>query len=106
MFLKSPYRIQICKALAPNIQLPPEPVITRWGTWLNALNYYCENFSKIKKVLIELSNKDSAVIKEAKELVSKSSLEANLIYIRSNFGFISSEIKILETFGILLSKSI
>lgn len=38
--------------------------------------------------------------------MSKSSLEANLIYIKSNFGFIPSEIKKLEASGILLSESI
>uniref|UniRef100_A0A2S2PVG2 Uncharacterized protein n=1 Tax=Sipha flava TaxID=143950 RepID=A0A2S2PVG2_9HEMI len=38
--------------------------------------------------------------------MSKSSLEANLIYIKSNFGFIPSEIKNLENSGILFSESI
>jgi len=36
IFKKSPSRVQIFKTHAPNIPLPPEPVITRWGTWLNA----------------------------------------------------------------------
>jgi len=106
IFLKSPYRTQMFKTLAPGIPLPPEPVITRWGTWLNAVNYYCENFSYVKKVVLELNHDDSTNIKEAKKLMSESSLEANLIYIKSNFGFIPSEIKNLEASGVLLSETI
>jgi len=106
IFLKSPYRTQMFKTLAPGIPLPPKPVITRWGTWLNAVNYYCENFSYVKKVVLQLNHDDSTTIKEAKELMSKSSLEVNLIYIKYNFGFIPSEIKKLEASGILLSESI
>ena len=44
----------------------------RWGTWLNAVNYYCENFSYVKKVLLELNHDDLATIKEAKEFMSNS----------------------------------
>lgn len=42
------------------LKLPPEPVITRWGTWLNAALYYAENYEKIKKFVLKL-NEDSQV---------------------------------------------
>lgn len=29
-----------------NTPLPPEPVLTRWGTWLDAALYYADNFKK------------------------------------------------------------
>ncbi|KAJ4446553.1 hypothetical protein ANN_13250 [Periplaneta americana] len=32
---------------APGIPLPPQPVLTRWGTWLDAVNYYAEHYGKI-----------------------------------------------------------
>jgi hypothetical protein len=76
------------------------------GNLAKCYKLFCENFSYVKKVLLELNHEDSATIKETKELISKSSLEANLIYIKSNFGFIPSEIKKLEASGILLSESI
>jgi hypothetical protein len=31
VFLKVPYRVAIFKDKAPNIPLPPDPIITRWG---------------------------------------------------------------------------
>lgn len=37
VFLKAPSRIQIFKTMAPDIPLPPRPVLTRWGTCLMLL---------------------------------------------------------------------
>lgn len=31
VFLKAPYRINLCKNLAPSIPLLPEPIISRWA---------------------------------------------------------------------------
>lgn len=42
IFLKSPYRVSFLKNEASGLPLPPEPIITRWGTWLNAAVYYCK----------------------------------------------------------------
>ncbi|KAL4119186.1 hypothetical protein QTP88_012031 [Uroleucon formosanum] len=106
VFLKAPYRVQIFKTIAPGIPLPPEPVLTRWGTWINAANYYCEHLSNIKKVILELEKNDSVAIKDAIKQVLNPSLETNLIYLKSNFGFIPSEITQLEASGMLLSESI
>lgn len=106
VFLKAPYRVEIFKTIAPGIPLPPEPVLTRWGTWINEANYYCEHLSDIKKVILELDKNDSVAIKDAIEQVLNQSLETNLIYLKSNFRFIPSEITQLETSGMLLSESI
>jgi hypothetical protein len=44
IFLKTPYRLQIFKTIAPNIPLPPQPILTRGETWLNAVMYYSKNY--------------------------------------------------------------
>ena len=36
VFSKAPYRIQLYKEMKPNTHLPPQPIITRWGTWLES----------------------------------------------------------------------
>ena len=33
-----------------NLPLPKHPVITRWCTWLEAADFYIENFDTIKKI--------------------------------------------------------
>lgn len=106
VFLKSPYRVQIFKNIAPGISLPPEPILTRWGTWINACNYYCEHLNDIKKVISQLNPEDALSIKNAQSLVENSNIEANLVYIKANFGFLSRDITRLETSGMLLTESI
>ena len=44
VFVKSPSRVKIFKTRAPNTPLPPSPVITHWGTWVDAVKYYATNF--------------------------------------------------------------
>ncbi|GBP24909.1 hypothetical protein EVAR_12573_1 [Eumeta japonica] len=52
-FLKAPARIKAYKEKLPNLPLPPEPVITRWGTWIEAVLFYNEHFEAIKGVVNE-----------------------------------------------------
>lgn len=105
-FLKAPSRVQIFRSIAPNIPLPPEPILTRWGTWINAAIYYCEHFSLIKRVIIELDEDDAISIKKVQDLIKDSNLECNLTYMKSNFSALTSAILRLEKTGCLLSESI
>jgi len=66
----------------PNLSPPPKPIITRWGTWLNAVKYCCENFEKIKDVVSTFDStiSTSAVsIQKAKNLLNKDDIKTNLI---------------------------
>ena len=49
IFLKAPSRVQLFNEMALDIPLPPQYVLTRWGTWLSAVMYYVLNFEKKKK---------------------------------------------------------
>jgi hypothetical protein len=71
IFLKASLRVEKFKQEAPSLPLPPTPVLTRWGTWLDAAMYYCENYSTVEKIVSELdSNEASSSIKSVKELFS------------------------------------
>ena len=96
VFLKAPSRTILFKTEAPGIPLPPEPILTRWGTWINAASYYCQHFKEIHGVLQKLDSNDAVSIKEAKVLLSENSIEANLVFIHSNYGFLTSTITQLE----------
>ena len=73
---KSPYRkklfVDTCK-----IKLPINPIITRWGTWLEASFYYCENYSKILLFIEKLSEKKNKTIQKLKKLVEDRGLCSN-----------------------------
>lgn len=51
IFRKAPSHLLFFKTEVPNLPLPPEPVLTRWGTWINAAIYYCENFEIIFNIV-------------------------------------------------------
>lgn len=48
IFLKAPRRVQLFKERLPDLPLPPEPVLTRWGTWLKAAHYYSQHLEQVR----------------------------------------------------------
>jgi hypothetical protein len=57
IFIKSPLRVQKIKEEAPTLPLPPQPIVARWGTWLDAANYYCTNYRQIEKIFNKFDKK-------------------------------------------------
>jgi len=106
VFLKAPYRVAIFKDKAPDISLPPAPILTRWGTWIKAAVYYCEHLEIIKNVVDSFNKEDAISIANSQKYFSEASLAANLIFIKSNFGFLPGKITSLEAKNISLSHAI
>jgi len=69
-----------------------------------AVSYYCKHYNDIRKVLLSLNAEDALSIKEAQQLIQEPEMEANLVFIHSNFGFIPEYITKLETQNISLSE--
>jgi hypothetical protein len=105
ILIKSPLRVQKFKVEAPTLPLPPQPIVTRWGTWFNAANYYCTNYSEIEKICNKSDKKDSSSTKSVQELCSVT-ISRNLAYIKANFCGISNSINRLETVGTQLCDAI
>jgi len=70
IFIKSPLRVQEFNEEAPTLPLLPQPIVTRWWTWLDAANYCCTNYSQIEKIFSKFDRKDSSSIKSVQELFS------------------------------------
>jgi hypothetical protein len=99
-FLLSLLRAQKFKEEAPKLPLPPQPIVTRWGTWLDAANY-----SEIEKIFSKFDTKDSSSVKSVQELFSVA-MSRNLAYIKATFCGISKSITHLETVDIQLCDAI
>lgn len=106
IFLKAPSRVLIFKNNAPGIPLPPQPIITRWGTWLEAATYYCDNYKAFCEVINMLNEEDAVSIEHVKKLIQEPTLEGNLIFIKTHFSFIPNKITFLEKQDVLLADSI
>lgn len=62
VFRKSPLRR---KALYDSgLQLPPEPVLTRWGTWLAAADFYAKHFDQFKILVDTFDPNDADAIRK------------------------------------------
>ena len=53
------------RELFTTVGYPPEPVITRWGTWLEASQYYWKNFEEIKTIIIINNYTDTGHLEKA-----------------------------------------
>jgi len=106
IFRKAPSRMLLFKTEAPDLPLPPELVITRWGTWINAAIYYCEHFEIIFNIVNKLDSEDALSIKNAKKYLATPHIKNNLVYIKSNFSSLTTSITKLQTEGVSLADSI
>ncbi|XP_018496282.1 uncharacterized protein LOC108864671, partial [Galendromus occidentalis] len=68
VFLKSASRVTKFREMVPNVPLPPQPVLTRWGTWVNAAIYYAQHFEAVASVVNALDPTEAASIAVMQEL--------------------------------------
>lgn len=90
----------------PNIPIPPQPVVTRWGTWIEAAIYFAIHFEEIKAFLNELDSDEAECINNAKAIISIPTMKKELAFIKSNFECLVSSITKLQGQGIPLAKAL
>ena len=106
VFIKAPSRVSVFKQVAPELPLPPKPILTRWGTWLEAACYYADNFEIVKSVLNELNEEDAVCIGESIKVTSTNGVQEDLVYIKANLSCLATTVKKLESKNELLSSSV
>ena len=118
VFLKAPQRIAIYREMFPDLKMVPKPTITRWGTWLDAVSFYWENFESVKTVFIfnillfllflkvvdALNPKDASCISECQKCFNQEVWQ-DMAYIQSNFGNLSQSITKLEKQGLTIQEA-
>ena len=106
VFIKAPFRRKQFKIDNPDLCLPPEPVITRWGTWLDAVNYYHKNYEAIINTIKKFNPKEAKSIQKAQELFQDNALKEDLNYVYSNFSIISTTITKLQESNVPITTSL
>ena len=51
------------------IGTPPQPVLTRWSTWLNVAEYYAKNLVKVREIVNAFEG-DGLLVSNAKAAVN------------------------------------
>ena len=94
------------KETAPNLPPVPQPVLTRWGSWLSVALYYADHYNEVKGVLDALESTSSEAARDAKTAIVQSTLPADFAYIKGHFSRIPGSIEQLETRNLQLQESI
>ena len=84
------------RAQFKHIGSPLEPVVTRWGTWLKATDYYADNLIEVKKIVNEFEG-DGILVKRAKEAVNDASTAASLLKIKRDYSQLPKIIQKIES---------
>ena len=104
VFSKAPSCIKIWKEHCGF--LPPDPVLTRWGTWIEAALFYASHFDVVKTILAELDPREAAAIEKGQSLMESDELQRDLAFISSNLAFLPSYLKQPEEPGLSLEESL
>ena len=106
VFVKVPSRIIIWKEVCPEVPLPPEPMLTRWGTWIDAALFYAKKIEKVKTVASQLSPEDAAAIGKCQKLLKNHRLASDLVFIAGNLAFLPAVLTRLEEAGLPLERAV
>ena len=85
--------------MSTKLRLPPNPVQTRWGTWLNAAKYYMENFDSIEHFILNYKpDSHSEAFKNLRRmLTSEAKIIKKKLFELRNLHEISDHIRKLES---------
>ena len=106
IFKKSPLRVMRFKQKNPKLALPPQPVTTRWGTWLVAAIYHDTNYEAVCNVIKDLDPEDADSIQQAQELMKDPAVKEEMAFIAKHLTFFIYTIKNLEEQGLTLAEQL
>lgn len=106
IFLKSPARCQSFREKAPKLPLPPQPIVTRWGSWLTAVQYYASHFNEFKDIVNTFDKDETAAVRIACETMEDRNVFCDLTFISTHFGSLPLAITKLETRNLPLTEAL
>lgn len=106
VFTKSPKRIREFHNMCTGIPEPPQPVLTRWGTWINAAFYYVQHFDSIKNVVLKFNSREAECIKKSQEQFQNQQVYEDLQIIRDNYTVLGDAIKQFQNTSLSFVESV
>ena len=75
---------------------PPQPVLTRWGTWLNAAEYYAKNLQEVRDIVNSFDGQ-GILVSRAKAAVNDCNIAESLVKIQRDYQELPKLIKQMES---------
>ena len=79
-----------------NIGSPPQPALTRWGTWLSAAQYYAENLMEVREIVNSFEG-NGILVRRAKTAVNDPSVAGSLAQIQREYQVLPKLIQKMES---------
>ena len=95
IFIKSSNRQSAWKQYT-DLALPPQAVVTRWGTWIVAVLWFAEHIDLFEDFVNTLNPDDSQAIEDAQEVFHAPNLRDDLGFIASFLGFLPPLMRQME----------
>ena len=102
VFTKAPHRRADFQRILPGVELPPSPIITRWGEQIDATSYFDKNWEGLREVVKDFNSDEATSIEWAKELLDDEPTRQEIRFVARTFTFLSRSIKMLEGRGMTL----
>jgi len=78
------------------IGCPPQPVLTRWGSWLNGALYYAKNLPELKAI-VESFEGSGVLVTQAKLCLQTTRLDSQLLKIKDQYECLVELIETMES---------
>jgi hypothetical protein len=106
LFCKARERVRAYQSALPGVPLPPEPIITRFSSWLKAVRFYALYLEVITPFIENVDPEISVFIEEAQEAIRAPSLKEEIATISAHYDFLVDIICKLENRNLSLSDSL
>ena len=83
---------------------PTQPVVTRWGSWLDAANYYAEKLPQVREI-VNSWNGEGVIVQKAKSKVNEQKLTNQLTEISQCYNELSNLILKMENSTYTIQKA-
>ena len=80
------------------IGIPPDPVVTRWVSWLKAAIYYADNLPEVRNIVNSFTG-NGLLISKAKEALLDSNLMNNLLKLKRDYECLIKLVQASENTG-------
>ena len=78
------------------IGTPLQPVLTRWGTWLNAAEYYAKNLVKVREIVNAFED-DGILVSNANAVINDPNAAKLLAEIHCDYQMLPKVIQKIES---------
>ena len=75
---------------------PPQPIVTRWGSWLDAANYYAEKLPQVREI-VNSWNGEGVIVRKVKNAVNDEKLTSQLTEISQSYSGLTNLILKMES---------